>query len=107
LSSASGVLAEFVDGSLTMFLGTNDNDFSQVWNWGDDSCSKFNFVVSLVDVENVVALRIFLWYEFLHVVVDLVSSEVNLKSAKNYVGSQEGQDVGLLHYELWISQKLI
>ena len=76
--SGSGVLSELVDGSLTVLLGANDNDFSKVWNWGNQSCSELNFSVGFINSENVVAGRVLFFNEFFHVVIDLIGAEMNL-----------------------------
>ena len=62
-----------------MFFGTNDNDFSEIWNRGDDSGGEFDFSVGLIDFEDVVAGLIFFLDEFFHAVVDLVGAEVDLR----------------------------
>lgn len=77
--SASGILTELVDGSLTVLFGTDDDDFSEVWNWSDHSGGKFDFVVSLINSEDIIAGVVLFFDELFHVVINLVSSEMNLK----------------------------
>lgn len=76
--SSSCILTEFIDSSLSVFFSTNDNNFREVWNWSDNSCSEFNFSVSFIDFEDVVASSVFLFNKLFHVMVDLVSSKMNL-----------------------------
>ena len=79
LGSASCVLTELVDGSLTVLLSANDDNFSEVWNWSNHSCGEFDFLVSLINSENIVALTVLIFDELFHVMINLVSSQVNLK----------------------------
>lgn len=71
-------MSELVDGSLSVFFGADDNNLRQVGDGGDNSGGEFNFSVSLIDLEDVVAGGVFLFNKLFHVVVDLVSTEVNL-----------------------------
>lgn len=55
VGSASGVLPEFVDGSLPVLFGTDHDDFGEVGDRGNDSGGEFNFVISFVNFEDIVA----------------------------------------------------
>lgn len=78
IGCSSGVLAKLVNGSLAVLLSTDNNNFSEIWNWGDQSCCKFDFSVGLINSEDVIASRVFIFDELFHVVIDLVSTEMNL-----------------------------
>ncbi len=77
--SCSGVLTELVDGSLTVLLSADNDDFSKVRNWGNESCGELDFSVSFINSENVVTGWVLFFDELFHVVIDLVSAEVNLQ----------------------------
>ena len=51
-SSASSVLSEFIDCSLTVFFGADDDDFAEVGNRSNDSGCEFDAVVGLIDFED-------------------------------------------------------
>jgi len=61
-----------------VFFGTDNDNFSEIRNWSDDSGSKFDFSISLIDFEDVISGGIFTFDELFHVMVDLISSEMNL-----------------------------
>lgn len=52
---AAGVLTELVDGTLSVFFGADDDDFSEVGDGGDDSGGEFDASVDFIDFEDVVA----------------------------------------------------
>lgn len=72
-------MTELVNSSLTVLFSTNDDDFSEVWNGSDNSSGEFDFLVSLINSENIIALTVLFLDELFHVVVNLVSSQVNLQ----------------------------
>ena len=76
--SASGVLTKFINSSLTVLFSTNYDDFRQIRNRGNHSCSKFDFLISLINPENVVAWTVFFLDKLFHVVINLVGTEMNL-----------------------------
>lgn len=76
--SAAGVLSELVDGSLTVLLGADDDDFVEVGDGGDDSGCEFDSFVDFVNFEDVVAGLVAALDEGFHVEVDLFGSEVDL-----------------------------
>ena len=76
--SASSVLTEFVDGSLPEILGTDNDDIAEVRNRSNDSGSQFNFLQDFIDFEDIVANTVFTLHVFLHVVINLSSSEMGL-----------------------------
>ena len=81
--SSSGILTEFIDGSLTVLFSTNDDNFSKVWNWGNKSCSEFNFSVSLINFENIISGLIFFFNKLFHVVINLISTKMDLNYRMN------------------------
>ena len=77
-SGGVGVLSELIDGSLPVLLGTDDDDFREGGDGGDDPGSELNSPVDLINFEDVVASLVPSLNEGLHLVIDLLSSEVDL-----------------------------
>ena len=77
-SSASSVLSEFIDCSLTVFFGADNDDFAEVGNRSNDSGCEFDAVVGLIDFEDVVSNTVLPFNVLFHVVVDFVGSEMHL-----------------------------
>ena len=71
-------MTELVDGSLTVLLGTDDNDFSKVGDGSDHSCGEFNFSDGFINLKDIVARLVLFLNELFHVVINLVSSQMNL-----------------------------
>ena len=76
---AMSILAEFVDGSLSVLLGADHDDLGGVGDGGNDSGSEFDSGIGLINVEDVVADRILLGDILFHVMVDFASAEMNLQ----------------------------
>jgi len=53
--SASGVLSELVDSSLSVFLGADYDDVIESGDRGNNSCGKFDSSVDFVNFEDVVS----------------------------------------------------
>jgi hypothetical protein len=76
-------LTELVDGSLTVLLGADDNDFSKVGDGSDHSCGEFNFSDGFINLKDIIARLVLFLNELFHVVIDLISSKVDLKLLSN------------------------
>jgi len=62
-----------------VLFSTNYDDFRKIWDWGDDSCSKLDFFIGLINSKNVVAWTILFLDKLFHVVINLVGTKVDLK----------------------------
>ena len=61
-----------------MFFGTDDDNFWESGDGGDDSGSKLNSSVDFINFEDVVASLVSSLDKRLHFVIDLFGSKMNL-----------------------------
>jgi hypothetical protein len=71
-------LSEFVDGSLSEVFSTDNNDITKVGDGGNDSGSELDLLEGFINLEDIVASAVFAFNIFLHVVINLGSSEMDL-----------------------------
>ena len=73
------ILTKFVYSPLSVFLGTDHNDFSWVGDGSNDSGGEFDPGIGLINVEDIVADRVLFCDVFFHVVVDFAGAQMNLQ----------------------------
>ncbi len=61
-----------------MLFSTYNDDFTEVGDWGDNSCCELYFFISLIDFEDVISCGIFFFNELFHIMINFIGTKMNL-----------------------------